>query len=147
MSQWTHNTTLDSPLSSSVCVCLHTCTFAPPLISVLLSHLQPPCIVKMSTIEEGAQGHAGVSHSPPLSSPSLLSPPPLLLALLLLCVVDTSWHVAKSPGHLSALLSCPLHGATDGSLVARGSLLPACHFSRCLTVKRQEPASEPTALR
>lgn len=84
---------------------------------------------------------------PSLPRPSCSCPPHflpfvLLRAPLRLCVVDTSWHVVKSPGHLSALLSCTLYSRTDNSLVVRGLLLPACHFSRCLTAKgRNQPGS------
>ncbi|KAG8003149.1 hypothetical protein GBF38_007523 [Nibea albiflora] len=62
-------------------------------------------------------------------------------ALLLLCVVDTSWHVAKSPGHLTALLSCPLHSGTDDSLVARGPFVASLSLQQVPYSERQEPAS------
>lgn len=131
---------------------VHTCTFVFPPISVFLSYPHPPCIVKMSAIEKKELKHMQVSATllPFLllacSCPRHLLPFVLLCALLLQCVVDMSWHVAKSPGHLSVLLSCPLHSSNDDSLIARGPLLPACHFSRCLTAKgRSQPASQPAS--
>lgn len=82
--------------------------------------------------------------------PLVLLPFVLLFALLVLCAVDTSWHVAKSPGHLSArsIVLPTLRSSTDGSLVQSGPLLPARHFSRCLTAKgRSQPASQLVRLR
>lgn len=63
---------------------------------------------------------------------------------LALCVVVTIWHVAKSPGHLYTPLSCPLHSNPDDPL-ARGLLLPACHFSRCLTARARRRPAGPAA--
>lgn len=58
----------------------------------------------------------------PRSCPPYLLPFVLLCALLVLCVADTSWHVAKSPGHLSALLSCPLSTTALTTLLCRVAL-------------------------
>lgn len=128
-----------------------------PPPSVFISHTEPVYIVKMPTADKRPQAHAGVGRSPPYSPSPLLLPslsPPLCAPLcsLLPCVVDTSWHVAKSPDHLSALLSCPLFSAALTTLLCGkgrgGALLPACHFCRCLTVKgRSQPASRIASLR
>lgn len=58
----------------------------------------------------------------PHSYSAYLLPFVLLCAILLQCVVDTSWHVAKSPGHLSVLLSCPLSTTALTALLCRGAL-------------------------
>lgn len=133
-------------LHPSVCLPTHTCTF------VFISHTEPVYIVKMPTADKRPQAHAGVGRSPPYSpSPLLLPslPPPLCAPLcsLLPCVVDTSWHVAKSPDHLSALLSCPLFSAALTTLLCGkgrgGGFVASLSLLQVPYSERQEPASQP----
>lgn len=134
-------TTRDSPLSSCLFVRLpahaHLCICIPTDLVFIFHH----CL-KMFTIEERAQAQAGVSHSPPLYPCPLLfssSPPPPLRAPSLLCALDTSWHAAKSPGHLSAPLSYPLCSGTDGE----GPFVASLSLQQVPYSKRQEAASHP----
>lgn len=146
-----HKTLLYLQPSVSPCTHLHS---PPPPLSVFISHTEPVYIVKMPTADKRPQAHAGVGYSPPHSpSPLLLPslpPPPLCAPLcsLLACVVDTSWHVAKSPDHLSALLSCPLFSAALTTLLCgkgrgRGGFVASLSLLQVPYSERQEPASQP----
>lgn len=151
------NNTRLSSIFIRVCVspCTHLHIRPPPPLSVFISHTEPVYIVKMPTADKRPQAHAGVGRSPPYSpSPLLLPslPPPLCAPLcsLLPCVVDTSWHVAKSPDHLSALLSCPLFSAALTTLLCgkgrgggRGGFVASLSLLQVPYSERQEPASQP----
>lgn len=127
---------------------MHTCTFVSPMSQFSLYILHHGLCKVCSTLRKELK-HKQVSATAlpslrlPSSCPSSVLPVALHYALLLLCVFDTSWHVAKSPGHFS-LLSYPLYCGADSSLVARRLLLQVCHFSRCLTVR--DGASQPVPL-
>lgn len=150
-------TSLDSPLSSSVHVYLpaHALHLYPPRSSIFLSHFKHIyCIythtqthtLKMPTIDKRTQAHAGVSHSSLSAFPYALVLLPFvrLFALLVLCVVDTSWHVAKSPGHLSALLSCPLSATALTTLLCRVAL--CCqHVTSAGALQQKAGASQPAS--